>query len=172
MISDIKQLIRLGYISKDDSVKNLSQKYLQKARNNLITMSLLSDINNNKKVRELLKIPSEYNTDEWVVITGYYAMYASALALIAKIGFKSKNHTATISLLEEFFIKRKLMSKEDISLLKNAIFQKIEIEKLSEARHKREIAQYSVTKQTTKEIAESIKQDAYNFIIKVESIIQ
>jgi len=172
MISDIKQLIRLGYISKDDSVKNLSQKYLQKARNNLITMSLLSDINNNKKVRELLKIPSEYNTDEWVVITGYYAMYASALALIAKIGFKSKNHTATISLLEEFFIKRKLMSKEDISLLKNAIFQKIEIEKLSEARHKREIAQYSVTKQTTKEIAESIKQDAYNFINKVESIIQ
>jgi len=172
MIANIKQLIRQGYISKDDSVKNLSQKYLQKARNNLITMSLLSDINNNKKVRELLKIPSEYNTDEWVVITGYYAMYASALALIAKIGFKSKNHTATISLLEEFFIKRKLMSKEDISLLKNAIFQKIEIEKLSEARHKREIAQYSVTKQTTKEIAESIKQDAYNFINKVESIIQ
>jgi hypothetical protein len=172
MISDIKQLIRLGYISKDDSVKNLSQKYLQKARSNLITMSLLSDINNNKKVRELLKIPSEYNTDEWVVITGYYAMYASALALIAKIGFKSKNHTATISLLEEFFIKRKLMSKEDISLLKNAMLQKAEIEKLSEARHKREIAQYSVTKQTTKEIAESIKQDAYNFINKVESIIQ
>ena len=64
------------------------------------------------------------------------------------------------------------MSKEDIGLLKNAIIQKVEIEKLSEARHKREIAQYSVTKQTTKEIAESIKQDAYNFINKTETIIQ
>ncbi len=172
MINDIKQLIKRGYISRDDSVKKLPQKYLQKARNNLVTMSLLSDINNNRKARDLLKIPFDYNSDEWVVICGYYAMYASALALIAKIGYKSKNQTATIKLLEEFFIKKKLMSKEDISLLKNAIIQKAEIEKLSEARHKREIAQYSVTKHTTKEIAESIKQDAYNFINKVESIIQ
>ena len=172
MINDIKELVRRGYITRDDSVKKLSQKYLQKARNNLITMSLLSDINNNKKARDLLKIPSDYNTDEWVVICGYYAMYASALALIAKIGYKSKNHTATIKLLKEFFIKRKLMPKEDVDLLKNAIIQKVEIEKLSEARHKREIAQYSVTKQTTKEIAESIKQDAYNFINKTETIIQ
>jgi len=171
MINDIKQLIKQGYILKDDSVKSLSQKYLQKARNNLVTMSLLSDINTNNKARDLLKTPLDYNSDEWVVITGYYAMYASALALIAKLGYKSKNHTATIILLEEFFMKKKLLSKEEISLLKNAIIQKVEIEKLSEARHKREIAQYSVTKQTTKEIAESIKQDAYNFINKIESII-
>lgn len=172
MINEIKQLIKNGYISEDDSVKNLSQKYLQKARNNLITMSLLSDINNNKKARDLLKIPLDYSSDEWVVVAGYYAMYASALALIAKVGYRSKNHTATIVLLEEFFIKKKLMSRKDISLLKKAILQKEEIEKLSEAKHKREIAQYSVTKQTTKEIAETIKQDAYNFINKVELIIQ
>lgn len=171
MINDIKQLIRQGYISKDDSVKNLSQKYLDKAKNNLITMGILSEIQKSKKTRDLLKIPLEYNSDEWVVICGYYAMYASALALIAKIGYRSKNHTATIILLEEFFIKKKLMSKEDIGLLKNAIIHKVEIGKLSEARHKREIAQYSVTKQTTKEIAESIKQDAYNFVNKIESII-
>ncbi len=171
MINDIKALIRQGYISKDDSVKNLSQRYLEKAKNNLITMQILSEINKNKKARELLKIPMGYNSDEWVVITGYYGMYSSALALIAKIGYKSKNYNGTIILLEEFFIKRKLISKEDLNLLKNAMLQKGEIEKLSEARHKREIAQYSVTKQTTKEIAESIKQDAYNFINKIDFII-
>jgi len=164
--------LKKGQLARDKNAIVLSQEYLKKAKNNLITMKLLSEIQENKKARDLLKIPSDYNSDEWVVITGYYAMYASALALIAKIGYKSKNHTATISLLEEFFIKKKLMSKEDISLLKNAIIQKVEIEKLSEARHKREIAQYSVTKHTTKEIAESIKQDAYNFINKVGSIIQ
>jgi uncharacterized protein (UPF0332 family) len=172
MINNIKQLIKKGYISRDDSVKSLSQRYLQKARNNLITMSLLSDLNNNKIVKDLLKIPSDYNADEWVVVAGYYAMYSSALALIAKIGYKSKNHSATIKLLEEFFIKKRLMSKEDINILKNAILKKEEIEKLSDARHKREIAQYSVTKQTTREIAEGIKRDAYNFINRVESIIK
>ena len=170
MISGIKQLIRQGFISKDESVKNLSRKYLQKARNNLIMMSLLSDLNNNEKAKDLLKIPLGYNSDEWVVIAGYYAMYSAALALIAKAGYKSKNHSATIKLLEEFFIKRKLMSSEDLGLLKNVILQKDQIERLSEARHKREIAQYSVTKQTTRDIAESIKKDAYEFINKVELI--
>lgn len=169
--NNIQQLIRKGYISKDNSVKNLSQKYLQKARNNLVTMSLLSEVNHNKKARELLKIPSDYNSDEWIVITGYYAMYSSALALIAKIGYKSKNHSATIILLEEFFTKRNLISKEDINLLRKTILQKEEIEKLSEAKHKREIAQYSVTKQTTKEIADMVKRESFNFINKVESIL-
>jgi uncharacterized protein (UPF0332 family) len=171
MINDIKQLIRQGYISKDETVKNLSLRYLKKAKNNLITMSLLSEISNNKKARDLLKIPLDYNSDEWVVIVEYYAMYTAGLSLLAKIGYRSKNHSATIILLEKFFVKRKLMSKVDLSLLKNAILHKEEIEKLTEARHKREIAQYSVTKQTTKEIAENIKKDAYEFINKIESII-
>ena len=171
MVGDLKQLIRKGFITKDDSVKNLSLKYLQKARNNLITMSLLSDINNNRKSRDLLKIPSDYSSDEWVVICGYYAMYSSALALLAKIGFRSKNHTATLKVLEEYFVKKNILDSESLLLLKNAVFQKEELEKLSDAKHKREVAQYSVTKQTTKEIAESIKNDAYNFINKIELII-
>jgi len=52
------------------------------------------------------------------------------------------------------------------------VFQKEELEKLSEARHKREIAQYSVTKHTTEEIAKKIKQDAYEFVDKVGIIIE
>jgi len=171
MTNRIKQLTEEGYISKDNSSKNLSKKYLEKARINLITMSLLSDLNSHKKVRELLNISEEYNSDEWVVICGYYAMYSGALALISKIGYRSKNHTATLLLLEEFYIKKRILDKETFNIIKDAILKKEEIEKLSDARHKREIAQYSVTKQTTKEIAETIKKDAYNFINKVETII-
>ena len=42
----------------------------------------------------------------------------------------------------------------------------------SDARHKREIAQYSITKQTTKDIAEKIKKDSYDFINKCEERIK
>ena len=171
MNNNIKYLIEQGYVAKDNSTKNLSKKYLQKAKNNLVTMGLLSEINANKKARNLLSVPIEYNADEWVVVTGYYAMYSGALALLAKIGFKSKNHTATFQILEEYFVKKKILDQESLLLLKNAVFQKEELEKISDARHKREIAQYSVTKQTTKEIAEKIKRDAYSFINKVELII-
>ncbi len=164
--------IRQGQLSKDNSYKNLANKFLQKARQNLITMSILSELNDNKKARDLLKIPKDYDSNEWVVITGYYAMYSAAISLLAKIGYRSKNHTATLCVLEEFFVKKKILEEDILILLKSAMFHKEEIEKLSDARHKREIAQYSITKQTTKTIAEKIKKDAYDFINKCEEIIE
>jgi uncharacterized protein (UPF0332 family) len=164
--------IKQGQLSKDNSYKNLANKFLQKARQNLITMSILSELNDNKKARDLLKTPEDYDSNEWVVITGYYAMYTAAISLLAKIGYRSKNHTATLCVLEEFFVKKKILDENSLILLKAAMFHKNEIERLSDARHKREIAQYSITKQTTKSIAEKIKKDAYDFINKCEEIIK
>ena len=164
--------IKQGQLSKDNSYKNLANKFLQKARQNLITMSILSELNNNKKARDLLKTPKDYDSNEWIVITGYYAMYTAAISLLAKVGYRSKNHSATLCVLEEFFVKKKILDQDVLILLKSAILHKEEIEKLSDARHKREIAQYSITKQTTQIIAEKIKKDAYEFINKCEEIIE
>ena len=164
--------LKQGQLSKDNSYKNLANKFLQKARQNLITMSILSELNDNMKVRDLLKTPKDYDSNEWVVITGYYAMYTAAISLLAEIGYRSKNHTATLCILEEFFVKKKILEEDILILLKSAMFHKEEIEKLSDARHKREIAQYSITKQTTKTIAKKIKKDAYDFINKCEEIIK
>ncbi|MBI3623757.1 hypothetical protein HY212_06800 [Candidatus Pacearchaeota archaeon] len=164
--------LKEGQVRKDYSVVPLAKKYLEKSRNSLVTMQLLSEINNNKKVRDLLNVPKDYDSNEWVVICGYYAMYASALALLSKIGFRSKNHSATILILEEYFVKKRQLKEEDLLLIKSAQFQKEEIEKISEARQKREIAQYSITKETTKNIAEKIKKDAFDFVNKVEEILQ
>ncbi|MBI4116417.1 HEPN domain-containing protein [Candidatus Pacearchaeota archaeon] len=167
----IEFYLKEGQVARDKTVANLSQKYLDKAKNNLITMKILFELND-KKARDSLKIPRDYDSNEWVVIAGYYAMYAAALALLAKIGFRSKNHAATLIILEEYFVKKKHLDETDFTLIKNAQFQKEEIEKISDARHKREIAQYSITKETTRSIAEKIIADAYDFVNKVEEIIK
>src|SRR3989344_6769289 len=99
----IDYYLKEGQITKDKSVFILSKKYLEKAKNNLSTMQILIEINKNNRLREMLKIPSNYDSNEWIVITGYYAMYTAALALLAKIGFRSKNHSATLLILEEYF---------------------------------------------------------------------
>ena len=161
-----------GLLVRDNLIIAKANSFLQKARNNLITMDLLFKLNLNKKARDLLGIAKDYDPNEWVVIVGYYAIYSSALALLAKMGFKSKNHAATLLILEEYFVKKKHLNEKDLLLIKNAQFKKEEIEKISDARQKREIAQYSITKQTTKEIAEKIKEDAYDFVNKVESIMR
>ncbi|MBU2104819.1 MAG: HEPN domain-containing protein [Nanoarchaeota archaeon] len=171
MKRSIKFYIKRELLIKDESVKRLANEYLTKAKNNLITLKILSEIQDNKAFRKKLDIPENYSTYEWIVITGYYAMYTAAISLLAKIGYRSKNHTATLCILEEFFVKKKILDQDILMLLKSAMFHKEEIEKLSDARHKREIAQYSITKQTTKTIAEKIKKDAYDFINKCEEII-
>ena len=168
----INYYMKSGQITKDDSYKNLSEKFLDKARENLTTMSILSDLNNNPKIKDLLKIPDNYDSNEWVVICGYYAIYTSALALLAKIGFRSKNHAATLLILDEFFVKKKLLDKKSFLLLKNVAFHKEDIERISNAKNKREIAQYSITKQTTKDIAERIKQNAYDFVNKCDDVLR
>lgn len=160
-----------GIIIEDKSIIALSKKYFEKARNNLIAMQALFELSNNPKAKELLKIPNDYNSDEWAVISAYYAMYMASLALIAKIGFKSKNHSATLLILEEYFVKKSRLTSDDLKLIKNAYLKREEIEKVSDARHKREIAQYSITKETTKRILEQIKSDAFSFVNKVQEII-
>ncbi len=171
MKKPIKFFIQKGLLIKDESVKRLANEYLTKAKNNLITLKILDEFQDDKEFRKKYNLPKEYSTYEWVVITGYYAMYTAAIFLLAKIGYRSKNHTATLCVLEEFFVKKKILDEDILILLKSAMFHKEEVEKLSDARHKREIAQYSITKQTTKSIAEKIKKDAYDFVNKCEEII-
>ena len=74
--------------------------------------------------------------------------------------------------LIEFIPEMTVLIKELNKLLAEGSENAQKIEKLSDARHKREIAQYSITKQTTKSIAEKIKEDAYDFTDKCEEIIR
>ena len=106
------------------------------------------------------------------MICGYYAMYMAALSALAKVGYRSKNHTATIIALETFFVNKKLLELEYLEMLEKAQLEKEQIEQLKLARERREIAQYSVTKGTTRMIAKNIREDAYKFIERIEELVE
>lgn len=169
MIRTVKWFIRKRQLVKDESAKNLSEAYTKKARGNIVTMELLSKAQN---LREALELPEDYDPNEWVVISAYYAMYMAALSVLAKLGFRSKNHTATSTALEEFFVKKRLLDKEFLEILEKVRLHKEEIEELRRAKDRREIAQYSVTKRTTKELAEETKKDAHKFVNRIEEILE
>lgn len=152
---------------KDITIRNLAMNYMKKARNNIITMELLNKAPN---FRGVLELPSDYNTDEWVVVAAYYSMYMAALGILSKLDYKSRNHSATIVALEEFFVKKKMLDKEYLNILEKMKVKKEEIEELNKARDRRETAQYSVTKETTKSIAEETRRDAHKFVDKIEEL--
>ena len=165
----IERFIRLKQLIKDPTVKNLAEPYLKKSRSNLVTMEILSKV---EKHKTLLAIPKDHSDDEWVVVIAYYAMYMAALSLVAKLGYRSKSHTATAVALEEFFVKNKLLEKAHFENFESIRMKKEEIETLRDVRDRREIAQYSVTKRTTKEIAEQTKTDAREFVDRIEEIFE
>src|SRR3990167_4832803 len=165
----IETFIKREQLVKDHTAKNLAEPYLKKSRSSIITMELLSKA---EKFKDILSLPKDHTTDEWVVVTAYYAMYMSALSLLAKLGFRSKSHTATAIALEELFVKRKLLDKSHFENFENLRIQKEEIEMLRDVRDRREIAQYSVTKRTTRDIAEKTKSDARKFVDRAEEIFE
>ena len=165
----IERFIREKQLMKDDTVKNLAKSYLGKSRSNIITMEILSKV---EKHKILLAVPKEHTTDEWVVVVAYYAMYMAALSLLAKLGYKSKSHTATSVALEEFFVKSKMLEKAHFINFEKIRMRKEEIEILRDVRDRREIAQYSVTKKTTSDIAEKTKVDAREFVDRIEEIFE
>lgn len=158
---------------KDNTVKSLAPKYLERAYKNLDFMNIISQLSTNKEAQKALKLPGDYSNDEWITITAYYSMYTSALALLAKIGYKSDNHKATILALEKFFVKKEIITPEDLALFKHAHSQinPQDVDELAEGKKDREIAQYNVTKSITHAIAEASMKNAYNFVNKVKSIL-
>ena len=165
----IENFIKKKQLMKDHTIIGLARPYLNKAHSNLVTMEILSKTKDHKAI---LAIPKDHSDDEWVVVVAYYAMYMAALSLIAKIGYKSKSHTATSAALEEFFVKNKVLDKAHLVILENVKLQKEEVETLRDVKNRREIAQYSVTKRTTKDIMEQTKLDARKFVDKIEEIFE
>jgi len=161
-----------GLLAKTPFIGRLAQRFLAKARDNLVTMSILFDLHDNVEARKLLSAPEGYDSSEWVVVCGYYAMYMAALGALAKVGYRSKNHAATVVALETFFVKRQLLEPKHLKMLERAQLEKEQVERLRLAKERREIAQYSVTKETTRSIAQRIKADAYVFVEKIEELVK
>jgi len=107
-------------LTKDSTIGILTKKYLDRAYKNLELMNIVSELSTNKEAQKALKLSEDYSNDEWVIITSYYSMYSAALALLAKIGYKSNIHTPTIWAIEKFFVEKKLIGSEYLAFLNHA----------------------------------------------------
>ena len=106
-------------------------------------------------------------------------MYAPALAALAKLGFKSKSHAATITVLEHHYIPEekdknngKTLEQKDIhKLVKAYAISEQLITKLIQTKTRRETAQYDATPLITREMAKISLDDSNEFITKIEEIL-
>jgi len=169
----IELYLKKEQIFQSDEHKKLEKPFLTKARKNFGVGNLLFKISEQEDIKKMINLASDFDAYDWVTIISYYAMYTSALAALAKFGFKSKSHAATISILEHYYVKeRKLESKDIHKLVKAYAISEQLITKLIQTKTKRETAQYDVTPSISKEMAKTALDDADEFITKIEETLE
>lgn len=164
---------------KNDEYKKLEKPFLIKSRKNFSVANLLFRISEQEKRKKLLHLASDFEVYDWVITISYYAMYTSALSALAHLGYKSKSHVATITILKCHYIPEeknknndKVLNQKDIHKLTKAYTLSEQlISKLIQTKTKRETAQYDATPSITREMAKTSLDDANEFITKIEEVL-
>lgn len=158
---------------KNQDYTKLGNPFLAKSRKNFTVANLLFKISEKEDMKKQLNLAHGFETYEWVIIVSYYSMYTSALAALAKLGFKSKSHAATIAVLEYHYVQNgKILESRHIHKLSKAyVISEELITKLIKTKTKRETAQYDATPAISRENAKTALEDAEEFITKIEEIL-
>ncbi len=139
----------------------LSDGHIKKADHNLIVMTDLSKLGH----------------EDWVVISAYYAMYQSAMTLLAKIGLESKDHATTAAVLEYFFgeqISKDLTGKfnelkERKDKIEAIIIDEKYIDYLWKIKRARETVQYGIS--INYKEADAVMRNARDFVSKIKLVV-
>jgi uncharacterized protein (UPF0332 family) len=153
---------------KEDKLKAF-KKHLDKSMNNLEFANYILE-EHNHSVKE--KLPNKKFYD-WCITIYYYSLYHSALALVSKAGFESKNHLATITALTLFYYhKNNILNKEEIEFLLNSFaIEKEDINFILDTKDLRERASYGVESFEQKQ-AEDLRVEVADFVNKCKEILE
>lgn len=109
-------------------------------------------------------ISSKYN--DWKIIGLYYSLYQMMLALIAKKGYKSKSHLATLLIIIKYYS----LTLNEIKLIETVNFSKENAQFYNELKTEREKASYQSNYNSNNVNQISVKTK--ELILKMKSIIE
>jgi uncharacterized protein (UPF0332 family) len=156
VVLKVRKYFDLEIVIADASRKDLANLYIQKARHNLLVAGYLRK--------------ADFAAWDWVINTSYYAMYMAAQCVLAAIGIKCDNHTATPYVLEYYFVFSEQLEQKYVDLLKNMVTHD-DIVSLKQAKKYRIEAQYAVTESMGKKKAEKLLTDAGSFVNRMEVLL-
>ena len=133
--------------------KELVISHLKKARHNL----------------EFYKLNKENNKfNDWLIVTLYYSLYHSALALITNKNYSSKNHYATILIV----IKEYGITKQEAKLLDELSINKEDAELYTQLKDDRHDASYQTDIRFNDKKIREYEDNVLDFINKTEELIK
>lgn len=144
------------------------KKHINKAVSNLELANFLLE-EHHFSIKE--KLPNREFYD-WCITIYYYSIYHTALALLAKLGYKSSSHLATLAAITLFYYhKDNVLKKEDIDFLLEKIhLEEKEIDFVIESKELRERACYGVDELFNSSIANMLQKQTADFVNKIKEL--
>jgi uncharacterized protein (UPF0332 family) len=145
------------------------RKHINKALSNLEFSNFLLE-EHNFSIKE--KLPNR-NYYDWCITIYYYSIYHTSLSLLAKLGYKSNSHLATLTAITLFYFhKYNILKKEDIDfLLEKITLDKTEIDLVIESKGLRERACYGVDESFNISIAKILQKETAEFVNKIKELL-
>lgn len=146
------------------------KKHINKAVSNLELANFLLE-EHNFSIKEKLPDRSYY---DWCITIYYYSIYHISLALLAKIGYKSNSHLATLATITLFYYhKDNVLKKEDIDfLLEKISLEEKEIDFVIESKDYRERACYGVDEIFNVSTAQTLQKQTAEFVDKIKGLLE
>lgn len=135
-----------------ENAKNLIGAHVSKAEHNLKMLDLLTD---------------EFN--DWKIISLYYVLYHSCLALLAKKNYVSKNHTATLLFVIKYYSQ---IDNEDLNLIEELQVKEEDAKFYTRLKVERHNANYSTNLFFDNEKIISLKRETIRFLNKVKGMVE
>lgn len=133
--------------------KELVKSHLKKARHNL----------------EFFKLNKEHSKfNDWLIVTLYYSLYHSALALITNKKYSSKNHYATILIL----IKEYSITEDEVNLIKELSINKEDAELYTNLKEDRHDASYATNIKFDEKTINNYEDKVLDFMNKTEELLK
>src|SRR3989344_2809579 len=163
---DIDRLFADKEYLKSEIAFFLSKKHIKIiTKNHELISSHMEKARHNLEFYKLNKGYAKFN--DWLVVTLYYALYHSALALITNKNFSSKNHYATILIL----IKEYSITKEEAKLLNELAINKEDAELYTNLKEDRHDASYATAIKFNQETINDYEIKVIDFVNKTEELV-
>jgi len=151
----------------DEAIKKYEHKKLVRTimfKEALMNAHIDKAIHNLKYVNYLRK---ENQFIDWQIVGLYYAIYHAASALIAKKGYASKNHDATLLLVIKYYTQ---ITAEEIKLINNLYINKEDAEFYTGLKEERKKASYSTGIIFSKIQVEELRTKTIQLVNKIRQI--
>lgn len=146
------------------------RKHLTKAISNLEFANFLLE-EHTHSIKD--KLPGKQYYD-WCITIYYYSIYHVSLALLAKLGYKSSSHLATLAVITMFYYhKDNVLEKDDINFLIEKInLDENEIDFVLESKDLRERACYGVDESFDISIVGMLQKQTVDFVSKIRWLLE